>query len=266
MALAKAPARSTGKLTIQFGLVSVPVDVFNGVEEDANKISRNMRVKKTGAPVKFLNADGETGEIINRDETYYVVVTDDGTEVPLSDEEIDKAMGLTNGECNLVGFFDLQHLHAYETKSLLQVRPQTVKVGKKTTHPNVKPFALLMRGMQSTGTFALLTYVMRGKLHLAGLTSDGTLRDFYWMNELREDRDMPEVEVTEKEAAMALMLIDTMKQETLPVLENEAVKAVREFVDAKAHGEVVESTAKAEVPTGEVDLEALLAASLQAVK
>ena len=260
---AKAPGRATGKLTIAFGLVAVPVDVFNGVDEDANKVTRNMRVAATGAAVKFHKADAETGALVDMNEIKYVAVQEDGTEVDLTDEEMDQAMGLTNGECSLVGFFDLAHLHNYETKGVFQVRPQAVKVGKKTTHPFVKAFQLLTRGMQATGTFALLTYVMRGKLHLAGLTADGEMRDFYWANEVREARPLPTVDVTDKEAGLAQMLVEKMRGDAPPVMENTAVQAVHAYVAAKAAGEV-DGVVKAEdvKPAGEMDLEALLAAAL----
>lgn len=263
-AFAKAPARSTGKLVIQFGPVSVPVDVFNGIEDEANKVKRSMRSPQ-GNPVAFKKMDPETGEMLAQADISYVVASEDGTEVGLSDEEMEAAMKLENGTSELVGFYDMARADAFVTRSLMQIRPQTMKTGKKVSRPFDRAYALLMGAMKAQGTFALIKYVMRGKLHLAGIFPNGEMREFYWANELRAEREMPEVELTAKELELASALVSTMTSDAPPALENTAVMAVRDYVESKAAGAAPKEAPAAAPALESFDLEALLSASLEAV-
>lgn len=260
---APAPTRSSGSLTIQFGLVSVPVQLFSSVDADASKVTRQMRTE-AGNPVKFINADATTGEVINRSDTHYVYVKDDGTEVPLSDEEIAEAMGENNGDCHVVGFYPMDELSKYTTESLAQVRPATTKSGKNTLHPYDKPFALLMAALAVEDAFALIRYTLRGKPRLGALTSDGTLRVLHFADEIREARPMPEVPLSADELAMAQNLIGLLMENEAPLVENDAIQKVRTYVDAKAAGVTVTEPIKVKAET--TDLMAALAASVAAAK
>ena len=256
-----APSRASGSLTIQFGIVSVPVSVFTGIEE--KKVTRKMRTP-AGNAVKMLTVDSETGEVVSRQETTHVYVMDDGTEVPLSDEEIASAMGEENGSCQVVGMYPMAELANYSVASVAQIRPATVKVGKKTTSPNNKPFVLLMQAMAAKGAIALVRYTLRGVPRLGAITPDGQMRVLYWDDEVRAARPMPEDTCSGAELALAGQLVDMMMEPKPPVLDNDAVARVEAYVAAKAQGMTPVEVAKAPEPT--MDLMAALKASLAASK
>lgn len=262
---AQAPGRSTGSLVIGFGMVSVPVAVYAGVETDAAKIKRNWRVAD-GQEVGYITVNKGNGEVVARSDIYDVYTCEDGTEVPLTDEEIAKALGEENGNASVVGFYPAEQVSEYVAENILQVRPKKAK-GKK--NPFEKPFAVLMSAMESTGTFALLSFTLRGKPSLGTLDFHGNLRVVKWENEVREELPMPEVEVSEAEANMAVALVESLRGEQAPQMPCEAVEKVREYAETK---KVAMGTGKP-VPAPEVsqaeqvtDLLAALDASVKAVK
>lgn len=254
-----APSRGSGKLTINFGIVPIPVSVFNGIEEQ--EVHRSMR--HDGHAVKFVTVDGETGEVIARQATTKVFVMDDGTEVPLTDEEIAAAMGEENGSCEIVGFYPLSQMSKYVVASMLQVRPQTSGSGKNITHPFDRSFVLLMTALATREAFALVRYTLRGKPRLGALTSEGTLRVLYWDDEVREALPLPTAELKADELMMAGMLMDSLMSDEAPVFDNVAVTKVREYVAAKAAGTI--TTAQAAPTAPAMDLMAALKASLEKV-
>lgn len=227
---APVPGRSTGSATIAFGMVSVPVSVYAGIESDAAKIKRKWRTGD-GAEVGYLTINKVTGEEITRSEIYDVYECDNGAEVPLDDAEIAKALGAENGTVEVIGFYPAEQASEYVTENLLQVRPQN---GKGKARPFDKPFALLMGAMESTDTFALLNFTLRGKPSLGVLDSNGFLRVVRWENEVREARPMPETEVSEAEHGLAVALIETMRGAQAPQIACEAVEKVREYAETKA--------------------------------
>jgi non-homologous end joining protein Ku len=104
---ANAPTRSTGTLTLGFGLITIPVMVFSAIEDSGIK---RQRFTKDGHEVGMQNYDKETGAAV----TFADVVTKYRTEsdelVELTDDEIASAVGATNGLANIVSFVPLPYL------------------------------------------------------------------------------------------------------------------------------------------------------------
>lgn len=226
---APAPGRSTGSLVIGFGMVSVPVSVYAGIESDAAKIKRKWRTGE-GSEVGYLTVNKETGKQIARSEIYEVYECDDGSEVPLSDAEIAKALNSENGNASVVGFYPAEQIANYVSENLMQVRPQK---GKGKARPFDKPFALLIGAMKSTNTFALLSFTLRGKPSLGTLDTEGNLRVVLWENEVREALPIPEAGVSDAEHSMAVALIESMQEKSAPQIPCEAVEKVRQYAETK---------------------------------
>lgn len=260
MANAKAPSRGDS-ITINFGLVSIPVKVMNGIDEDATKITRN-RYTPDGNRASMQNVDSETGKVFAVSEMTMKYTTEQGVIIDLSDEEIAAAMGVENGDSELVGIYPLSELRKYDQAGPAQIRPQTMKVGSKTTRPYDKAFALFMGALEDAESFALVRYVTRGKPKIMAVFGDGRAAHLHWSNEVREQAAMPIVEVSEKESAMAKQLLETLMDCTAPLpIDNEAVEAVRTYAELKAKGEQPAAKAQEKVSTAD-DLMAMLEASL----
>lgn len=260
--MSHAPAPTRGdKLTINFGLVSIPVQVFNGVDENATKITRHQYTPD-GNRTSQKTFDCETDKEVARADIVMKYTCADGTAVDLTDEEIAAAMGVENGESDLVGIYPLSELAKYAQAGPAQVRPQVQKVGTKTTRPFDKAFALFFGALQDAGSFALIKFVTRGKPKLMAVWGEGEAALLHWSNEVREKAPTPVVEISDKERAMASKLLKTLSGKTAPLpMDNEAVEAVRTYAELKAKGEQPATKEKAEPKTAD-DLMAMLEASI----
>lgn len=261
MPSAKKPSRSSGSLTIGFGLVSVPVKVFAGTDEQ--NVSR-AQFSESGGKIRYDKYDEETGE---RNPTIIKKATaTDGTLVVLTDEEIDAAVGKSDGTCEVVGFLPAEVAAAqYVVKDVMQVRPAAGS-NKKRVPAFEKAFALLTGAMEASGKVALVEWSLRGKPRYGALTPEGDMLVYYWDDEVRTSAAMPEPTPestpTEAEMAMAVTLLESMSLEEAPVLTNESVAKVQKYVDAKAAGQPVEEESES-TPAGATDLMAALSASLE---
>lgn len=252
--MAQAPSRATGSMTIAFGLIAVPVQVFAGVEETGIKRSR---FSPAGNPIKLRNVDAETGEEIAYADLVSKIQTDAGW-VELSDDEITHASNGSAGS-EVVAFLPATLLGTYHVEGISQVRPAHGP-DKRPCAAYEKAFALLMDAMASTKTFALIRYCSRGKSHAAALTSDGFLHQLTWDGAVREARPMPEVEFTADERKLAAQIVKHQRTDERVMLVDEAAEKVRAYAESKAAGETTE-----EAPlTPPTDLVAILQASLQA--
>lgn len=260
---ATAPSRGD-KLTLSFGLINIPVTVFNAMDENAGKIKREMRTS-AGNPVGFATSDKVTGELVSRESTKMVFGTEKG-EVELSDEEIASAMGQENGSCELIGVYPSDDISDLFTAGYRQVRPQTVLVGKKKTNPYDKVFSLFMQVLRTDDMIALIRYTLRGKPQIGALDGYGWLHVLHWEDEIREELPLEEVEVSEKEFDYASDLIQSYVQSSkFPELTNDGVAKVREYAENKAAGAKPKDV---EVPkqTTADDLMAQLMASVEGAK
>lgn len=256
---AAAPSRGDN-LTINFGLVAIPVKVMNGIDEDATKISRNMYTPD-GNRCSFKFADSETGNEFSKSQMTMRYVTENGVVVDLSDVEIANAMGVSNGDSELIGIYPIEELGKYKQSSPAQVRPQTHKAGSKVTRPYDKAFALFFGALTDMESFALIKFVSRGKPKLLAVLGDGSAAYLHWSNEVREEAKKPLVEVTAQEQAMASQLVKKLFAKKAPApIDNEGVEAVRAFAELKAQGQT--PAAKVEKVSTADDLMALLEASL----
>lgn len=256
---ASAPSRGGDKITINFGLVSIPIHIYNGVDEEATRIVRNQFTPK-GNRVSQRTFDSETGEEYTRAELIMKYTPSTGVPVELSDDEITAALGVANGESELVGVYPASEMGKYATSGPAQVRPQTQKVGTKTVRPFDKAFALFVGALHDANSFALVKYVSRGKPKLLAIAPDGRAMFLHWDNEVRAQAPLPVVEVSDKERAMASQLLKTLAKKVAPKMENESVEAVRTYAETKATGATM-PVYKEKVATGD-DLMAMLEASL----
>lgn len=261
---APAPGRSSGTLTIGFGMLSIECAVYAGIED--SKIKRSMRTPE-GHEVGFATIDKATGELIPRTDTHLIYSCADGTEVPLNDDEIADALNQENGRCDLVGFYPLEQFDRYAHVNVMQLRP---KKSKGKAQPFDKPFALLMRAMDERDVFALLKWTLRGNPAYGVLTSDGKLIQVRWADEVREALPMPTPEVSEAEVTMAGALVEALSDTQAPVLDNDAIEHVRAYAEAKAtamsKGDQLPKPEQAAPQPTVSDLMETLAASVAAAK
>lgn len=263
-----APAPSRGeRITLQFGLVPVPLVVYNAIDENAGKVVRKQQTP-AGNFTKIDLKDAVTDKPVERSEIKMVTETSGGW-VELADDEVATATGLENGTAQIIGIYQLDKMDTSTMKvsGHLQIRPQKLKVGSKYTNAFDKQYAVFFHALAATNSFALVKYTTRGSQKLAAFLPNGNGVTLHYADSIRDQAQVPSTELTDKEKAAAVKLLEQItatqpETKTVPIPENDTVAKVREYAEAKAQGAAPEAKPLQEATTVD-DVLALLGASLK---
>jgi DNA end-binding protein Ku len=251
---------------ISFGLVNIPIKLFNAVSRKS---------------VHFNQIDSRTGSRIQ----YKKVSAADGDEVP--SEAITKGYQLSNGEYVLVGDDELAALDPEANRTidieqfveLAEIDPIFYDSAYYVAPDKAarKPYALLAKAMEEEEKVAIARFVMRSKQYLAALRpKDGmlVLSTMVYADEVNDSFELGEIEdaantkVSDKELKMAAQLIESLTEPFEPEqFEDTYRNQVLDLVERKAAGE--EEVVAAPAPKSEervVDLMAALEASVKEAK
>jgi DNA end-binding protein Ku len=266
---ASAPSRSTATISLGWGLVVIPTKLFSGTEDAGIKRSEYVAVpvgeKEELHKVGRKMYDKVTGDEVQQADVVKMFELGPESVVPLTDDEIATVVQAHKGVADIVHFLPLDVMGSgeYVVDSLMQIRPAQRKDGRRNVPDPAanKAFALLMASMKREGVFGLVAFTLRGKPKYAALMPNGRLYTLKFDEEVREDIPMPEAEFSANEVEMGRMLIRTIRSDEAPVLSDEASAKVRQYVEAKAGGEIEIAQPAPEVTTS-TDLMAALEASL----
>jgi DNA end-binding protein Ku len=252
--------------SISFGLVNIPVQLFNAVSR--KNVRFNQLDSRNNARIRLRKVNAETGEEVpdeaivkgyERSKGSYVVVTED--ELAALDPEAQRTIDIEE-------FVDLTEIDPVHFDSSYYLAPDPA---------TVKAYALLARTMEQAGKIGIARYVMRQKQYLAAIRpKDGhlILSTLVYPDEINDPEEIPEldhvdgVKVSAKELEMAQQLVESLAADWEPERFQDTYREqVLELVERKAAGEtdVVVAT---EAPTREkvVDLMAALEASVKEAK
>lgn len=261
-------SRSTGKVTLSFGLVNIPIALYTGIDAKAG-VERHeylpVPVMDPDDPDKQLirkveqedgsfkevpvfedhligrgNTDKTTGELLTPDERAKVqskVSTEYGP-VYVEDSEIEKLFTLDNNTLK-INEFQPQHLFHqgnYVPKKLMFVEPEKAGSGAKKAYMPiaVKLLHMLLTSMRQEGVVAIGELTTRGVPKPVILDPRGQLWEVYHTNALREQREIPEVELADAEVQMMRGLIDQMKTEEVADLSDKRSELIQNFAEEKA--------------------------------
>lgn len=271
---APAPKRASASMTLSWGMVAIPVQLFSGTEDSG--FSRSEYVKEVDA-----NGDAtyhkvgrkpiikETGADVDPELVVKAVEVEDGV-VEVTDEEVEQAIGATNGSAQLICFIKQQVLFSgnYVLGDLKQLRPAKRKSGKQSVYDPAatEAFALLVAAMRKTASFAIVKIVTRGKPQFGALLPNGDLYTLLFDEQVRERLPMPEVEIQREAVQMGVELVTMGLRDDPPTLRDDATKRIIEFAEAKARGEAA-PVAKGETSNPQApDLMSQLAAAVKSGK
>jgi DNA end-binding protein Ku len=251
--------------TISFGLVSIPVKLYPAVRRKT--VSFNQLDRRSMSRVKQKR-----------------VSATDGSEVPY--EEIVKGYELTKDQYVVLSDDELAALAPEATRTiditdftnLADIDPVFYDAGYHLAPDAAgrKPYALLARAMQESGRVAIATFVLRTKQYLCAVRPvDGRLMlsTMVYADELVDAKEIPglddldDLEVRDRELAMATQLIESLYSEFEPEKYHDTYReAVLELIEAKAAGQHVTVEPEARPQEVVVDLMAALEASVTAAK
>lgn len=260
------PKRSTDSVVASFGLVSIPLAVYKGLEDAEAPVVRHNFSKTTGNPVGTKQYDKVTGlDVTNEDVVKKATASDGETTVELTTEEIADICAGSKGEAAIEKFIPLTSLidGTYVIEGFKQARAKKLEVNRKKL-PNKggdQALATLLAGMEAEGVAALMKVSFGTAPRYAALMPDGHLAMLAFSHQVKESLPLPEYMPAQAEMDMARMLIHTIGVDT-PLLVDEAGPALQAFVDAKAAGGPVAAVKPVVAAAPQTDLMAAMAASL----
>lgn len=252
-------ARAIWKGVISFGMVSIPVQLYTATEN--KDISFHLLHKDCNSRVKQIRWCPTEDREIEWGETVRGYEYAKGRHVILTDEDFERLPLASKHTIELTAFVNAAEIDPVFYEKSYYLEPEDL---------GVKPYALLIRALQSKGLTALAKLAIRNKERLCALRPvDGTLmlETLFYPDEIRVERGKElDVEVSDRELAMALTLIDLLSETFDPLkYRDEYRDALMEIIESKLQG--VEMAQEQEpVPTNITDLMAALRASVEAAQ
>jgi DNA end-binding protein Ku len=252
--------------SISFGLVNIPIKLFNAVSRKT--VHFNQIDTRTKARVRQRRVSETDGSEVPYEALAKGYALPSGDYVVVSDEELAALDPTSTRSVEIEEFVDLADIDPVFYDSAYFVAPD------KAT---VKPYALLCRAMEESGKVGIARFVMRTKQYLAAIRpADGRLMlstmvyadEINDPSEISELAAMDQVDVSERELTMARQLIESLSTAFEPERFHDTYREqVLDLIERKASGatEVVEA-APAASEEQVVDLMAALEASVTAAK
>ena len=202
--------RSFASVTISFGLVSIPVDVYSA-EISASRLSFNLLHAKDGARVKQQYICALDGEVVPRSEMVKGYEYEKDRYVMFKPEEIKALEEAGSKMVNITEFVPLTSGHPMFFDRTYLLAP---------ARNSGKPYALLNEAMRQTGLCAIGRWAARGREYVVVLrpVDDGMLmHQLFFKDEIRSIReipmgDVPEIAAGELKLAKALIEQSTAKR------------------------------------------------------
>ncbi len=252
--------------SISFGLVNIPVKLFNAVSRKT--VSFNQIDSRTGARIRYQKVSGADGSEVPSDAIVKGYELPSGEYVLINDDELASLDPEAVRTIDIEEFVDLAEIDPIFYDNAYYLAPD------KAT---VKPYALLAEAMDRAQKVGIARFVMRGKQYLAAVRpKDGKLllSTMVYADEvngteaINELEGLDSIDVSDRELAMAEQLIDSLSTEFDPSkFEDTYRNRVLEMIQRKAAGETEVVAAPQPVSADKVvDLMAALEASVKADK
>jgi len=250
--------------SISFGLVNIPVKLYSAVSRKS--VHFNQLDARTNSRVKQKRVSAEDGTEVPYEQIVKGYELASGTYVIITEDELAALDPKALRTIDIDEFVDLSMIDPIFYDSAYYLAPD------KAT----KPYALLAKAMEETGKVGIAHFVMRTKQYLAAIRpQDGRLMlstmvyadEINDPQEIKELTDLGDIELPDRELAMASQLIESLSAEFEPdKFQDTYREAVLELIERKAGGEEVIAPAAAAEPDKVVDLMAALEASVAAAK
>jgi len=256
--------RSMWKGVVSFGMVSIPIRLYNATESTA-KVSFRQLCPEHHSPISYKRwcAEGEHEVTYSEIQRGYEVGKD--RYVIIDDKDLDNLPLPTAHSIDIEEFVPTADVEpGLYFNNAYYMEPE--ELGKK-------PYQLLRKALEATGRMAIAKIALRDREHLAALHPNGAgllMNTLHWPDEIRSTEGLKgldgDVKINPKELEMAKALIESLADSFDPSrYKDEYREAVMKVVQAKIEGEVIEAPA-APQPVKVMDLMEALRASVDAAK
>lgn len=256
--------RSIWTGAISFGLVNVPVKLFSATSP--KDVRFHQLEEGTGSRIRYKRVSETSGEEVPYERIVKGYELGGDRYVVITPDELDALDPKATHSVDIEDFVELSEIDPVFYEHPYYLAPD--KGGAKA-------YMLLVQAMTEANKVAIGRLVMRTKQYLCAIRPvDGVLclETMLFADEVVQPADLdvasPEdVEVSDRELAMARQLIESLASEFDPTkYRDEYRDRVLELIERKAEGQEIVAQPAAEAPAKVVDLMAALEASLAAAK
>ena len=250
--------------TISFGLVAIPVKLFHAVRRKS--VSFNQLDERDLNRIRYRKVNGETGEEVTEDHIVKGYEISKGQFIVIDPDELEPFMPAATKTVDLEEFVDLEEIDPVYFDTAYHLAPDS----------NPKPYALLAQAMEASGKVGIGRFVMRNKQYTAAIRAEeGRLvmsslayaDEVVDPGEIEELAGLDDVEVSDKEVAMAESLVASLSADFRPEkYHDEYREQVMALIQMKADGEEMVAPEAPRDQPNVVDIMAALEASVAAAK
>ncbi|MBB1243084.1 Ku protein [Streptomyces durbertensis] len=256
--------RSIWKGSLSFGLVSIPVQLYGATENHSVSFHQIHLANDCGGRIRYRKVCEIEEVEVPPEEIGKGFKADDGTTVPLTDEDLSSLPLPTARTIEILSFVPASEIDPIQLDRAYYLATDHAAAAK--------PYVLLRSALTRTGKAAVAKFALRGRESLGLLrVVDDTLvlHSMLWPDEVRSAGGLAPAEsvtVRDAELDLAETLMDSLGDLEWEDLHDEYREAVEELVTAKQEGRTPEEPAAA--PTGGkvIDLMAALESSVAAAR
>ncbi|MGC7100361.1 Ku protein [Amycolatopsis lurida] len=258
-------ARPIWSGAVNFGLVTVPVELYSATED--HTVHFRQFERGTSDRIRYRRVNERTGKEVDYSDIVKGYELDDGDYVLIEPEELDEIAPGRSRALDIEAFVDLDEIDpAYFQKTYWLV---------PSKEEFERAYTLLLAAMDKTNKAAISKFVMRGKEYLAAVRAgDGVLvlNTLHFPADLRDPakelRKLPAKQKPRgKELDMAVALVDSMSEPWKPENYQDTYTArVEKLVRDKKAGRTVTPEEEPAQATQVVDLFEALAKSVKGRK
>jgi DNA end-binding protein Ku len=248
---------------ISFGLVNVPIKLFTATSQ--KDVRFHQLHEKDGARIQQKRVCSKDGEEVPLEQIVKGYEVSRDRYVVITPEELEALDPKASRTVDILDFVDLEEIDPVYYDASYYMVPD-----KGAT----KAYALLLEAMRKSKKVAIARVVLRQKQHLVALRplrNALSMETMLYADEVVSPdtlEGLPEdVEVTDRELAMAQQLIDSLADDFKPErYRDDYRERVMDLIERKAEGQEIVVHEEEEEQAPVVDLMAALEASLAAAK
>ncbi|WHM36642.1 Ku protein [Streptomyces sp. BPTC-684] len=255
--------RSIWNGAISFGLVSIPIKLFNATE--SHSISFRQIHTEDGGRVRYRKVCELDGEELDASEIGKAYEDADGSLVPITDDDLAALPLPTAKTIEIVAFVPADSIDPLQIDTAYYLSASGV--------PAAKPYTLLREALKRSRKVAVAKFALRGRERLGMLRVVDdviAMHGLLWPDEIRAPEGVaPDsgVKIRDAELDLADALMDTLGEVDVDSLHDDYREAVESLIASKAGGALPPAEAPETKGGGKViDLMAALEKSVRAAK
>lgn len=253
--------RSLWNGAIAFGMVTIPISLSPAVGE--KHISFNQLHKECGSRIKLQKYCPTCKRVVEPSEIERGYEYTKGHYITVTDEDMANLPVPSKQTISIQAFVKASEIDPVYYDTSYAIEPN--KMGKK-------PYALLLKALETKNVVAIAKVALREKEHLCLLRASGkhlVMETLFYPDEVRESIELSEsdLDISDKELKMAESLVEMLSEDFEPEAYRDTYREkLVEMIEAKAEGQEIKAVTEPEPESNVIDLMDALRASVEAAK